>query len=435
MLSVQVEGESGPITLTDELDSGTGGTAYGHSSKPGQVIKIWHDPTDKECRKLEAILGSPPVVPSGLTQIARPLKRVKLVPSGQVAGFTMPRASGSPLADIVNPASRPLSYQNYRRRLQLVAKLTKAVDRLNRQGFILFDGLDPQNVIVGPELWLIDTDGWQISVNGTVHHAEAVHAEICPPQLMGMDICTATLNEKHDAWVLATVVIWTITGHHPFAAKLKTQTGPQLQDRIARGLWPHSRRARRHGVQPHPGAPLELLHPAMRRLAVECFDAGSLDPTARPRATDWSATIQRALADKTFLDQIPGIEAAAVRKQMASLGGSMAGRNFRANGRGTSHGKKRPRLKLAMAAMTVVLVMAIGVGYYAVVDHDKPRFVPPTGAVYQGEPRPTPEIWKSVLSSSDGVSNPQESRRPHELDSYKPTPTSWKRLHDPYLRR
>jgi len=428
MFSVQIEGEKGPVTLVDELDSGTDGTVYNHPSVTGQLVKIWHDPTDAKCKKLEAILNSPPVVPGGLTQIARPLKHVTLVPRSQVVGFTMSRASGNPLADIANLASRPLAFQSYKRRLQLVGKLAKSIEKLNGQGHILLDGIDPQNVFAGPELWFLDVDGWQISANGTSYPAEAVHAEICPPELMGLEICTATLNGRHDAWVLGTDIVWLLTGHHPFAAKLNSPTGPELEDRIANGLWPHARRARRHGVRPHPAAPLELLHPAMRRLAVECFDSGSLDATARPRATEWTAAIQKALADKPFLNQITGIEAVAVRKRVASLNGSPAGKKLRSTGRRTPQRKKRPRVKLAMSATTVVLVTTIGVGYYADVNRNKPQLVAPTGVVYEGEPRPTPELSKSALLSLDAAANPRVSRRRRKSGPHKSTPATWRRL-------
>ena len=434
MLSVQIEDENGPVTLADEIGSGTDGSAYDHPAEPDKLIKLWHDSTDEKRQKTEALIDSPPDLPGGLAWIAKPLQRVFSVPGGQLAGFTMAKASGTQLADVANPSSRPLGFQGYERRLRLVGKIAKAVAKLNADGYVLFDGLDPQNVMAGPELWLLDVDGWQIpSANGSVHHAEAVHAEICPPELMGSEISTVTLHEWHDAWVLGTVIVWVLTGHHPFDAKLKSPTGPALQDRIAEGIWPHARRARRRGVWPHPGAPLDLLHPAMRQLAVRCFDAGSKDVTARPRPVEWAAAVQQALSDKAFLGQIPRIEADAVRNQMAAFNAIPTG-GFQRKGHLWRNPGKRRRVKTTIAVAATLLIAAIGVYFHAVVDHDKPRLVPPTGVVYEGTPRPTPELWKSALFPSDAVSNPHASRRPRKLDSHKSTPSTWKRLHDPYLR-
>ena len=430
MIEVRIEGERQPLALADELDSGTDGSVYSHPDQPDTLIKLWHDPTDEKCEKTEVLLTRPPDFSGGVVRIAKPLERVFTLSGERLAGFTMQKASGTPLADIANPCSRPLAFQAYERRLRMVGNLAKAVERLNADGYVLFDGLDPQNVMAGPELWLLDVDGWQISVNGTEYPAEAVHMEICPPELMELDIATVTLHEWHDAWVLGTIIVWVLTGHHPFDAKLKSPTGPPLEDRIADGLWPHTRRARRRGVTPHPSAPLELLHPTMRRLAVRCFDAGSKDVTVRPRPSEWSAAVHHALSDRQFLTQVPRIEADAIRKQVAAFNALSTG-GLQQKARSRWHPARRPRAKTAIAMAATLLIAAIGVYFHAVFDLDRLRPIAPTGVVYDGPPLPTPTLWKSIHVPSDAVRDSHESRRPRELYVQKPTPTTWKRLQDP----
>jgi hypothetical protein len=171
----------------------------------------------------------------------------------------------------------------------------------------------------------------------------------------------------------------------------------------------------------------------MRRLAVRCFDAGSKDVTTRPRPAEWSAALQQALADGAFLAQVPRIEADALRKQMAAFNAIPTG-GFQKKGHLWRNPGKRRRVKTTIAVAATLLIAASGVYFYAVVDHDKPRLVPPTGVVYEGEPRPTPELWTNALFPSNAVSSPHTSRRHRKLDSHKSTPTTWKRLNDPYSR-
>ncbi len=370
MFNVRVEGENGTLLLTDKLDNGGGGTIYHHPSRVDLLVKTLKNLTDDKRRKLEALFQSPPVLASGLAHIARPLKRVFSVSSGELVGFTMSKVYGHLLADIVNPCDRPLSFQNYTKRLQFVGTLAKSVEELSLQDYILFDGLAGQNIIAGPELWFLDVDGWQFSANGTVHHAEAVHEELLPPELTEGEIGTVALTEHQDAWCLATMIIWCLTSHHPFDVKLKSSLGPSLEDRIAEGLWPHSRRARRRGVGPHPAAPLELLHPAMRRLAIQCFDVGCKDATKRPLPAEWHAAIEQALADKAFLDQVPKIEADAVRKQMAAYKPTPAGRWQRAAGHTDRHGQKRHPVKATVAIVATVIITVAGMTYHTVVDQN-----------------------------------------------------------------
>ena len=89
----------------------------------------------------------------------------------------------------------------------------------------------------------------------------------------------------------------------------------------------------------------------------------------------------------------------------------------------------------AIAAAAALLIAAVGVFFHAAVNQDKLQLVPPTGVVYEGEPRPTPEIWKRLLSPSHADSEYLRSRRSDKGRANSLTPPIWKRLQEPSRKR
>ncbi len=142
--------------------------------------------------------------------------------------------------------------------------------------------------------------------------------------------------------------------------------------------------------------------------------------------------IQEAIADKQFLDQIPAIEAAAMRRQMATARTAMAG-----VGKPSRPPNKKCHRVPTWVTLAVTVVVGVGGGlcHRFVTREDKPELVPPTGVVYEGEPLATPELWTKYVHSSPVDFPAIRSRRPVSADTDASTPAAWKRLHSQSLRR
>jgi DNA-binding helix-hairpin-helix protein with protein kinase domain len=157
----------------------------------------------------------------------------------------------------------------------------------------------------------IDTDSFQLSVDGQTYPCPVGTDETTPPELQNTRNFSEVLRKpEHDYFGLASLVTRILMeGIQPFSGVVHNmKLAPPIGARIERNLFAFSPRTKfwirmRHGVftTPTPVATLlfSALSPELRSLIVQAFDAGHRNPTLRPTPTTWRRALENFLQSLT----------------------------------------------------------------------------------------------------------------------------------------
>jgi formylglycine-generating enzyme required for sulfatase activity len=217
-----------------------------------------------------------------------------------VVGFLMPRVNETrPIADFYNPGIRrrhnPLFTYEY---LHNTARnLAAAVKALHARGYVIGD-VNESNILVATTtiVTLVDTDSFQVSANGTVFRCPVGKPEFTPPELQGQTFAQLDRAPEHDLFGLGALIFQLLMeGTHPFLGIFQGQGDPPpLEARIQAGHFPYGTKRNIPWQPAKIAPPIELLHPALRQLFVQCFEDGHRRPQARPDAQTWQSALQEA---------------------------------------------------------------------------------------------------------------------------------------------
>jgi DNA-binding helix-hairpin-helix protein with protein kinase domain len=296
------------VTLTLARRLGAGGEAevYEVAERPGLAYKRYRTMTPERLAKLRVMLASPPdgVDAGGHVAIAWPVELAD-------GGFLMPRIDLTrtvPLFQVYNPASRVQIAPGFTWRylLRTARNVAAIVDSLHRAGYVVGD-INESNLLVNTRALatLVDCDSMQVRdpATGVVHRGGVGKPEFTAPELQGQDLSTVDRTVESDDFAVAVLVFQLLCeGVHPFAGVWKGRGDPpDVPTRMRRGLFPYRRGTR---VAPSPFAlPLSTLPPELRRMAWRTFTTGVRRPSARPRAAEWVAALERAEASLRTCDR------------------------------------------------------------------------------------------------------------------------------------
>ncbi len=297
-----------PIVLDSSSEISAGGEAriYAVPNAPGMVAKIYHTSTDAHARKLSVMIANPPADPmlsQGHVSIAWPIDILQTADiSRQTVGFLMPRAPGMrPIADFYNPKTRrqqcPLF--NYLYLHRAACNLASSVHALHARGYVIGD-VNESNILVTDTalVTLVDTDSFQVTdpQSGTIYRCPVGKLEFTPPELQSMQFDDIDRAPEHDRFGLAVLIFQMLMeGIHPYAGVfMGGGDPPAIAERISAGHFPY-RNKKRIPYDPVPIAPpLEILHPSLRKLFMECFAKGHRRPRVRPHASVWQNALHKA---------------------------------------------------------------------------------------------------------------------------------------------
>lgn len=189
-------------------------------------------------------------------------------------------------------------------RLQLAARVARAVSAVHAEGRYVLVDLKPDNLLVDIDgrVTLVDCDSVQVAEHGTLRFAAPVRTDDYTPAeghqrsggcRPGDD---TPLDASWDAFSLAVIIYQLLLGIHPFAVRgrdpLHGAAVDTVRDAIAAGLYPHGV-ARNHllGV-PAPHAAIHLLPRAVRDAFLATFEAGHADPDRRVSSAQWAALLE-----------------------------------------------------------------------------------------------------------------------------------------------
>jgi serine/threonine protein kinase len=298
-LRTTLKGET--VSLDTNTILGTGGEAkvYAVYQKPNLVAKIYHKPTKKRAKKLDIMLANPPGDPmasQGHISIAWPVDLLETTdPTPKVIGFLMLNVSGmSSILNFYNPQIRrkecPLF--NYKYLHRSARNLAAAVRAIHNRGYVIGD-INESNILVSDSslVTVVDTDSFQVTdpQTGDIHRCPVGKPEYTPPELQGITFAHADRLPQHDLFGLGVLIFQLLMeGFHPFTGVYNgTGDPPPIEDRIASGHFPYRKRWHRP-YEPSPLSPdIDILHPDLKYLFMQCFETGHKKPKRRPDAQTW----------------------------------------------------------------------------------------------------------------------------------------------------
>lgn len=247
-------------------------------------------------------------------EVAWPTDVVTL-PSGEFVGVALSRVRGAVrLSELTAHAwtvSRRLGarwevYQLPSRlalalRLQLAARVARAVAAVHASGAYVLGDLKPDNILLHADgrVTLVDCDSVQVSEDGRLLYAASVHTDdYTPPEGVarghdGEPVTRRALDPSWDAFSLAVLTYQLLLGVHPHAVRaFDPATGRMVQtvrDAIAAGVYAHAPR-RVDGIQVQCAPPHDAIAglPSMLQAAfARAFVNGHADASQRPVVAEW----------------------------------------------------------------------------------------------------------------------------------------------------
>jgi DNA-binding helix-hairpin-helix protein with protein kinase domain len=178
--------------------------------------------------------------------------------------------------------------------VQAARNTAAALATLHATGVVVGD-INPGNVVVSQQavVKLIDSDSFQVALDGRVFRCEVGVAHFTPPELQGTPFAAVTRTPNHDAFGLAVLTFLLLfMGRHPFAGRMSDgQSDLSLEQAISSLRFAYSATALAHRLLPPPNTlPLQIVPPAMASMFEQAFsDEGMAG--GRPTAAAWVSAL------------------------------------------------------------------------------------------------------------------------------------------------
>lgn len=280
-------GQGVRITVEQELGKGGEGSVYALRGDANHVLKLAHSPLDPEqSAKITAM------VQRGTDRLKRltawPLETAHDKPGGVMIGFLMPRATGKSIHTLYGPKSRLVHFPeaDWRFLIHVAGNIARAVHAVHEHGIVIGD-INHGNIFVAPNgtVTLIDTDSFQLQVNGKLKLCGVGIETHTPPELQGANFRITPRTPDHDNFGLAVLVFQLLfLGRHPFVGR-PLHGEINLSDAIKQRLFAYGTDAKSRGVIPPPSTlPLDASSAFLAQLFGRAFLAKG---QPRPTATEW----------------------------------------------------------------------------------------------------------------------------------------------------
>ena len=258
------------------LGSGGEGAVYRVVGSPGQVAKIWHNPTPRAAEKIGVMVRYPPVAqapaptPTGgglfrsrsntaPTAASSPFawpQELLYDGSNRAVGFLMPAVDMDRFREsqaFFNPAARRRTEQdlnttfNDSHLLGMARNLAEAVRQIHQAGHVIGD-VNEKNVLINArsEVIIVDIDAIQINDpnNGKLYRCMVGREDYTPPRLQGINFGDLDREPNDDLFGLAVLIFKLIMGgYHPYMSRIAPDDEDaitELGEKIKGELFPYN---------------------------------------------------------------------------------------------------------------------------------------------------------------------------------------------------
>lgn len=270
---------------------------------PTILAKIYHEPTQDQAAKIDAMVAGPPVDPSirpGHRSFSWPLDSLQNS-HGAFVGFLMPAvptphsATAWASPKLRRRAGLNVSWSSLH---AVAANLAFVVGQLNTSGVVLGD-LKTDNVLVDTHglVTLIDCDSFQVpDKDGNPLLCQVTTEDFCAPELFGIDLSEEHRDETTDRFSLAVAIFKLLFGASPFSGDWRGGGEPATPAANATtGRWIWGGDAFLAPPEALPDA--ETIHPNLIRSFDRAFRAGASEPNDRPSGSEWHETLCLIMAE------------------------------------------------------------------------------------------------------------------------------------------
>ena len=302
------------VTLTKEIGQGGKGSVH-KTNSPGNLAKIFLKKCDPLTQKklAECVRIFPQFAQAKLN--GHPLlgwpNEMLVNNQGEIVGFLMPEIPNSYSLDIyTNPKLRKHKRikTDFAKQTTLALYLSGLLHGVHQQNVVVGD-LKPNNFMVENNSntipSLIDCDSSQLVLGRNVYPCDVTTEGYTPPELHGKKLARQIQTREMDNFRLAVIIYEILFNDHPFSGRwIGSDNVPSRDELIYRGYWPY---ANRHSLI-KPGKhrlPLNIVHPSLQQLFLQCFNDGLYDPSKRPTPAEWGKALKVAHSSMKQCSRVP----------------------------------------------------------------------------------------------------------------------------------
>lgn len=277
-----------PLELTARVGEGGEGRVFhvrGHAGWAVKLPKLDGRATSFDIKKIRAMLDM--ARPELYDVCAWPID-VVFDTHGNPVGYLMEHLqSYTPLYSTYQVRTRRarLSGWTYRHLLRTGRNLAGCLASLHQRGIVIGD-LNESNVLVSPggRVMLIDSDSYQLLVDGALSIPEVARTEYLPPELQSGTLSGKVRTTHGDCFSMAVLLFQTLMfGRHPFAGRPTTgDEDVTIEQAITMGWFAYS--LERYSPLAPP-MPLSLRHAPVALQPM--FEATFAPNGLRPEAITW----------------------------------------------------------------------------------------------------------------------------------------------------
>jgi len=228
---------------------------------------------------------------------AWPLTTLYQQNGGPVVGFLMPNAGGRlPVHEIYTPRDRKriYPYKAWDFLVHVARNMAAALDTIHRHGHVVGD-VNQNNIRVAADgtVMLVDTDSFQVNVNGMLCLCGVGSPHFTPPELQaGVSFDQTPRTPNHDNFGLAVLLFHLLfCGRHPYMGiphgRLQSADDP-LEKNIQLFRYAHAPDAMQRRCQPPLGAiPMDLVSETLQAMFFTAFTEDGTCGRERPTALEW----------------------------------------------------------------------------------------------------------------------------------------------------
>ncbi len=275
-------------TIGREIGRGGEGQVYTLKEDADEVGKIYYDNEDTEIQRQKVVHFAAMNESELLREIAAWPTDYLVNNEGDCVGFTMDFLKGwQPLFSSYQIRSRMRRFPDagFSFLVRAARNLSACVHRVHEAGLVIGDLNESNTLIDGRAMVkLIDTDSFQVEIDGYVLTCGVAKTELLAPELHNRSLDDFVRQPEHDLFSLAVLVFQILVlGRHPYVGRQREGVEQTLETSIQRGDYAFSE-LRETQVDPPPGLGITWLPPNLKSMFERSF---STDKKARPSAQTW----------------------------------------------------------------------------------------------------------------------------------------------------